>query len=128
MEFTLSIKIEASPEEVYSSWLDSEKHSQMTGGEATISNKIGEHFSAWDGYIEGKNIDLDPNKRILQSWRTGDFEESEKDSVIEILFKDINGQTELTLIHSQLPEHGEQYRKGWEDHYFNPMKEYFSGL
>lgn len=128
MEFTLVAIIDSSPKEIYTTWLNSERHSKMTGGIASISDKIGEKFTAWDGYIEGVNLILEPNKRILQSWRTSDFDEGEGDSQIEILLKEKNGKTELTLIHSNLSDHGEQYKKGWDDHYFKPMKSYFSQL
>ncbi len=125
MEFTLKTRIPAKPSEVYSSWLNSETHSRMTGGEAEISAEIGASFTAWDGYIEGVNIELEPDKRIVQSWRTSEFEDNEEDSLVEILFEELNNNTELTLIHSNLSESGEHYKKGWEEHYFEPMIDYF---
>lgn len=39
---------------------------------------VGEAFEAWDGDIQGKNIELDPPKRILQLWRTSEFEDDDK--------------------------------------------------
>jgi len=126
MEFTVKTSINASAEEIYSAWLSSNGHSEMTGGEATASDVIGDRFTAWDGYIEGKNIALEPFGRIVQSWRTSEFSDEEEDSQIEILLNDEHGITELTLIHTNLPEHGEQYRSGWEENYFEPMKAYFS--
>ena len=127
MEFTLKTRIKASAENIYTAWLNSEGHTKMTGGVAKVSDKIGDSFTAWDEYIEGKNLVLEPYKRIIQSWRTSEFEENEKDSEIEILLYKVGGETELTLIHRNVPESGEQYKKGWEDHYFQPMKDYFSG-
>ncbi|MEL6141335.1 MAG: SRPBCC domain-containing protein [Bacteroidota bacterium] len=126
MEFTLQTKIEASPEQVYKAWLSSEGHTDMTGGAATASDQVGDRFTTWDGYIEGENIALEPFSRIVQSWRSSQFEEDETDSQIEILLKEANGQTELTLIHTNVPESGAHYIKGWEEHYFQPMKVYFS--
>lgn len=126
MEFTLTTKIEATAKEIYTAWLSSEGHSKMTGGEAVVSDKVGESFTAWDGYIVGKNIALEPYRRLLQSWRTLQFEEEEKDSQIEILLNEIDGLTELTLIHTNVPESGEHYIKGWYKSYFQPMKFYFS--
>lgn len=126
MEFTLKTKINTSAKEIYSTWLSSEGHTNMTGGEATISDKVGDSFTAWDGYIEGKNIELQPFHRIVQSWRTLQFEAHEEDSQIEILLNEVDGQTELTLIHSNVPESGEHYKKGWDNHYFKPIKEYYS--
>ncbi|MCJ7468510.1 MAG: SRPBCC domain-containing protein [Maribacter sp.] len=126
MQFTIKTRINARPEKILKTWLSSEGHTNMTGGAALVSDKIGANFSAWDGYIEGRNLELEPNRRILQSWRTSDFNVDEKDSRIEILLKEVDGQTELTLIHTHVPESGEHYKKGWENHYFKPMRAYFS--
>ena len=128
MEFTLKTIIESSPEVIYATWLSSEGHAKMTGGVASISDRVGADFTAWDGYIKGKNLELERNRRILQSWRTSDFEDDEKDSQLEILLNEQDGHTELTLIHTNLSEHGEQYKTGWVNHYFEPMKAYFSQI
>ncbi len=125
MDFTLKTTIVASAKEIYDAWLNSDGHSSMTGGEAMASNEIGKNYSAWDGYISGKNITLDENKRIVQSWRTTQFEENEQDSQIELVFTENNGKTELILQHTKVPESGEHYKKGWVEHYFQPMKIYF---
>jgi len=126
MEFTLKTTIKANAKEIYSTWLSSEDHTKMTGGKATISDKIGEKFTAWDGYISGKNISLETNYKIKQTWRSNQFEESEEDSILEIILNETNNETELTLVHSNIPESGEHYKKGWNEHYFKPMKLYFS--
>lgn len=125
MEFTLTTTIQAPAKEIYTAWLSSEGHTNMTGAEAEISDQAGAGFTAWDGYIEGKNILLEPYRRIVQSWRTSEFEEA-ADSQIEILLQEEEGNTILTLIHTQLPADGEQYIKGWQDFYFEPMKTYFA--
>lgn len=125
MEFTLKTKIYATAQQIYTAWLSNEGHTLMTGGVAVISDKIGDHFTAWDGYITGKNLELEPGKRILQSWRTSNFEKDEADSLLEILLNEVDGKTELTLIHKRVPESGEHYIKGWDDHYFKPMQAFF---
>lgn len=128
MEFTLKTKIDSSAKDIYLAWLNSDGHTKMTGGRATISDKIGDKFTAWDGYIEGRNLELEPYQRILQSWRTSQFEETEEDSQIEILLREVDGQTELTLFHSNVPENGSHYMEGWENHYFQPMRLYFQPI
>ncbi len=85
--FTVSEWFPASPEEIYRAWLDSQGHSKMTGSPARVGSKVGEEFEAWDGYIHGKNLELEPGKRILQSWRTEEFDPSEQDSLLEIVFE-----------------------------------------
>ena len=97
--FTLSATFLSTPEILYAAWLDGDTHAATTGGEpANGSDEIGGHFSAWDGYIEGKNLELEPAKRIVQSWRTTEFEEGDPDSQIEILLEPVADGTKLTLI------------------------------
>jgi uncharacterized protein YndB with AHSA1/START domain len=127
IEFEVSAVIPALPEIVYAAWLNSKKHSRMTGSTAQVSNQVGEAFEAWDGYIQGKNLELDPPKRILQSWRTSEFEDLDEDSLLEILFAAVGASTRVTIHHSNLPAHGMQYQQGWIDSYFDPMIAYFSG-
>jgi activator of HSP90 ATPase len=124
-EFTVSEWFPTSPEEIYLAWLDSKGHSQMTGSPAGVSAKTGEAFEAWDGYIFGTNLELEPGKRILQTWRTTEFDPSEQDSLVEIIFEPVLNGTKVTIHHSKLPAHGSQYQQGWIDFYFQPMKEYF---
>lgn len=125
LKFEVSTTLPRSPKEVYDAWLDSKSHSKMTGAKAKVSAKVGGTFQAWDGYISGKNLKLEPGKRIVQSWRTVEFDDSEEDSQIEITFEPAKKGTKLTLRHTNLPAHGEQYRQGWVDSYFDPMKSYF---
>jgi activator of HSP90 ATPase len=125
MEFTLKILINATAERIYKFWLSSDGNSHMTGGEAITSAVKGGGFTAWDGYIWGKNIELEPYSRIVQAWRTTQFKDNEENSLVEISLREIDGETELTLHHTDVPEGGEHYKSGWEIHYFEPMKEYF---
>lgn len=125
IEFEVSALIPASPEVVYEAWLDSEGHTKMTGGEAKVSSEVGGEFEAWDGYIQGRNLELEYGKRIVQSWRTSEFADDEADSRIEITLDREGDGTKVTLRHTNLPPHGEQYEQGWVDSYFVPMQEYF---
>ncbi|MBN4084778.1 SRPBCC domain-containing protein [Flavobacteriaceae bacterium AH-315-B10] len=125
MEFTLKTTIKATAKQIYKSWLSTQGHTKMTGGVAFVSDKVGDTFTVWDGYIKGKKLVLKPHNRIVQSWRTSQFEEGEQDSQIEITLNETDSETELTLMHSNVPESGEHYIKGWDEHYFQPMKTYF---
>lgn len=128
IEFIISALIPADPQEVYSAWLSSEGHSKMTGSPASVSAEVGGEFEAWDGYIHGRNLELEYAKRIVQSWRTFEFNEDDPDSRLEITLEPVGEQTRLTLRHMGLPPHGGQYEQGWVESYFEPMKEYFAGI
>jgi uncharacterized protein YndB with AHSA1/START domain len=125
--FTLTATIPASPEEIYQAWLDSIGHSEMTGGEAEMSDLVGAEVSAWDGYISGRNLELVPGERIVQSWRTSEFGNEQEDSVITVVLQEIGGVTLLTLEHSNVPDEHRSYEEGgWQSNYFEPMVAYFS--
>lgn len=124
--FTVSTVMPASAERIYKAWLNSEEHAAFTGSAARIDPAVGGTFSAWDGYITGKNTQLEPYTRIIQSWRTTEFPEQAPDSRLEILLKTVPEGTKITLKHSQIPEgQAEEYRQGWEEFYFSPMQAYF---
>ena len=125
VSFEIFTLLPASPDALYEAWLDSAQHSAMTGGTATVSATLGASFSAWDGYISGKNLLLEPGKRIIQAWRTLEFSPSEPDSHLEIIFETHEEGTRVCLRHTQLPSHGTQYEQGWIENYFQPMKSYF---
>src|SRR6516165_4145941 len=127
--YTLSAVIPASPAEIYRAWLDSIGHSEMTGGEATMSDEVGADISAWDGYITGRNLELVPGERIVQSWRTTQFTDEHEDSIITMTLEGVEDGTVLTLVHSNVPDEQTSYEQGgWQEYYFEPMKEYFAEL
>ena len=120
--FGISEVFPASCEAVYETWLDSEGHVAMARSPAVASGEVGGEFRAWDGDITGKNLELTPGNLIRQSWRTQDFDGSEQDSELVITLEAEGSGTRLTLKHTNLPESGMHYKKGWIDHYFEPMK------
>lgn len=125
LSFDVSTTIPAPPGRIYDAWLDSKSHSAMTGAGAIVSDKPGGVFQAWDGYIEGRNLELEPGRRIVQAWRTVEFSDDEPDSRLEITFQAVQGGTLVTIHHSELPPHGMQYEQGWRESYFDPMLAYF---
>ncbi len=126
--FKLSAVFPTNRQSLYKAWLSSKEHSAFTGGKARILARVGGRFTAWDGYITGTTIALEPFRRIVQSWRTTEFPPSSPDSHLEVLFDDARTGTRITLIHSRLPQgKAEQYEAGWKQYYLAPMREYYSG-
>jgi uncharacterized protein YndB with AHSA1/START domain len=124
--FEISTFLPAPPEVVFHAWLDSATVAEFTGSPAEGDDQPGSAFTAWDGYITGTNLEIDPPNRILQSWRTTEFPVGAPDSTVEITLKARPGGTQLLLVHSGFPEsQGEDYRSGWEDYYFAPLKSFF---
>jgi uncharacterized protein YndB with AHSA1/START domain len=125
--YTLTTTMPASPEEIYDAWLDSIGHSEMTGGEASMSEEVGAEVSAWDGYIVGRNLELIPGERIVQAWRTSEFGEEHADSIVTVVLQAIGDGTLLTLEHRNVPDEQRSYEEGgWQSNYFEPMVAYFT--
>ena len=125
-----SIKISAvfpvSAKRLYDAWLNSEEHSEFTGTKTIIRPIVGSKFYAGNDYITGSNITLQPYGRIVQTWRTKDFPAGALESRLEILFEKANGGARVTLIHTRIPSgQAKLYEKGWKQHYFKPMRQYF---
>src|SRR6516162_11569208 len=110
--FTITTTIPASPQEIYEAWLNSVVHSEMTGGEASMSDEVGADVSAWDGYITGRNLELVPGERIVQSWRTTEFDDAFEDSIVTILLQETEEGTLLTLEHTNVPDTHRSYEEG----------------
>jgi uncharacterized protein YndB with AHSA1/START domain len=127
-DFTVSDVIPATPAAIYAAWLDSAGHTGMTGGKrAEAGAAVGDPFTAHDGYITGKNLELEPGRRIVQSWRTTRFTAADPDSRIEVTLEPVAGGTGVTLVHSAVPDGHTGYQAGgWQNNYFEPMKRYFS--
>jgi activator of HSP90 ATPase len=126
---TISQKVvipSASPEEVYDVLMDSEKHTAVTGSAASIDPKVGGKFTAWDGYIFGKNLELERGKKIVQEWMTTEWPESYSPSLLKLTFTKVKDGTEITVVHSNVPaDDAAAYDKGWYEFYWDPMKLYF---
>lgn len=121
-----TIVIDASPIEVYETYVNPEKHANFTGSPATGSPKVGGSLTAWDGYISGKYIELEKGKKIVHEWMTTEWPERYPPSIVELTLKPKGTKTEVTMIHSKVPaEQAERYADGWKEFYWDLMKEYF---
>ena len=124
--YMLSATFHVDPAELFQGWLDSEMHAAFTGSPARIDPRPGGAFSVWDGYISGTTLEIQPPRRIMQSWRTTEFPADKPDSLLEVLFEKVPDGTKLTLKHSRVPAgQAEMYQQGWEEYYFTPMRIYF---
>lgn len=113
----------ASPHAVYELLMDSKKHASFTGGAASISRKVGGKFSVSDGEIQGENLELVPDQKIVQTWRYSDWEVGVY-SRATFALEQVGTKTRLTFTQSGVPdEHYEDIKQGWKDYYWTPLKE-----
>jgi activator of HSP90 ATPase len=118
--------IPAKPVDVYEALMDAKRHTEFTGSKATSDPRVGGEFTAWDGYISGKNLKLESGKRIVQEWKTSEWPADYPPSIVEFTFRQTENGTELTMVHQNVPaEQANSYQQGWIDFYWKPLKKYF---
>jgi uncharacterized protein YndB with AHSA1/START domain len=122
----LEATVDATPEQIFDAWIDGERHTAMTGGEAESDPRVGGRFTAWGGYITGTHEELERPRRIVQRWRTSEFPDDAPDSRVEVTLEPADGGTRIRLTHTEIPDgQGPKYDDGWKEHYFEPMREHF---
>lgn len=115
-----------SPKEVYEAYVDPKKHSEFTDSKATGKPVVGGKFTAWDGYISGKFLELEEGKRVVQEWTSTDFPEGSLPSKLELTFREVPKGTEIVMVHSNVPkEQEDETAEGWTEFYWEPLKQYF---
>ena len=105
-------------------------------GSARNQRRLAAKNATWTQRHEGRfsiieiRVPADPTappNRIVQAWRTTEFPAGSPDSRLELLFDVAKSGTRLTLIQTDLPPgQADQYKVGWRDYYFAPMREYFA--
>jgi activator of HSP90 ATPase len=118
-----SIIFKANPHEIYEILMDVDKHSKLTGSKVKIQRNVGSEFSIYDGDIQGVNLELVPDKKITQSWRYSDWPTGHYAKNIIRLNEVLDG-TRLIFTQTGIPEEFyEDIKQGWQDYYWEPMKE-----
>lgn len=115
----------ANAQKVYEALIDSKQFSEVTGGAPTeINREAGGSFSCFGGMIFGRNIELAPNKRIVQAWRVANWPEGIY-SIAKFELKEQDSKTILTFDHNGFPEsEAEHLEAGWSQNYWNPLEKY----
>ena len=122
-----TVTIDATPMEVYEAYTDPKKHAAFTGQGAKGPARVGGRFVAGDSYIKAKYLKLEKGKRILQEWTTQEWPKGYPPSLLELTMKPKGKRTELTMIHSKVPEEqAEYYAEGWKEWYWEPLKRHFA--
>lgn len=124
-----TVLIGAGPDQVYEAYVDPKKHAKFTGQLATGLPKVGGKFTAGDGYITAKYVELKKGRKIVQEWMTSEWPEGYPASLLEITLKPKGKKTELAMVHSKVPaEQRDYYAEGWKEFYWEPLKKHFASM
>lgn len=122
MDFNYKLKIGADREEVFNALTNPFQIALWSGYPADMKCEEGYEFSLWEGDIAGKNLEIIPNKKLVQEWYFG---EDEKRSIVTIELKIIGSNTTmLELRHINIPnEVYDEIVEGWKEYYLGSMKD-----
>ena len=97
----------------------------LIGSKAKVSTEAGASFSAFGGDLRGKTLHAKKNAVFVQTWRGGNWSKSDPDSILILIFREIETGTELELVHANVPDHdAEDVKNGWKEYYWKPWRAY----
>lgn len=116
--------IPATPQEIYLALTNPLTLHLWTGEEAAMAEVVGSEFSLWEGSITGKNLEFEPNKKIVQQWYFGDQVE---ESIVTIKLHPDKEGTSVELRHINIPDEAfDDIVAGWNESYFALLHEFYS--
>ncbi|MEI7596760.1 MAG: SRPBCC domain-containing protein [Bacteroidota bacterium] len=115
--------IPATPEELYLALTNPLSIKLWSGDEAEMSTEVGSEFSLWEGSIEGKNLEFEYGKKIVQQWYFG---EQEEDSIVTFLLHEHKQATSLEIRHTNIPDEDyDDIVEGWNRMYIPSLIEFY---
>jgi activator of HSP90 ATPase len=91
-----------------------------------IATQAGGAFSLFGGYITGRHIELVPNVRIVQAWRTARWAAGDY-SIVRFALSPSGSQTKLVFDHTGFPAgEAESLNHGWHLNYWEPLAKYLA--
>jgi activator of HSP90 ATPase len=119
------IDFNASPQRLYEALLDDKQFTAFSGRPAEINSEVGGAFSLFKGHIVGRNLELIPNKRIVQAWRVVTWPEGAY-SIVKFELKPQGSGTHVVLDHIGFPDGLHDHLvAGWEENYWSLLKKHF---
>jgi uncharacterized protein YndB with AHSA1/START domain len=106
---------------------DAMKSGMPPGASPTqISREAGGAFTAFGGYVTGRQIELVPNERIVQAWRAGSWNEGDY-SIAKFQLVEQGAGTKIVFDHTGFPKgEAEHLVEGWKTNYWAPMEKFLA--
>lgn len=115
--------IPATPEEIYKALTTEITIRLWTGDSVEIDPQEGGEFSLWDGSINGRFIELVPDKKIVQEWYFGD----EEQSIVTIKLHEHKKGTSFEVNHINIPDEAyEEIVDGWDYEYVGSLIDFYT--
>lgn len=96
------------------------------GKPVEVSPEVGGAFSAFGGYITGRQVELVPNERIVQAWRAASWGPGQY-SIARFELVEQGSGTKLVFDHTGFPPNQREHlAEGWKVNYWEPLEKYFA--
>ena len=130
----------ASRERVYEALMDTNQFSKVVqlsaamqaGGmkpgatPVKISREAGGAFTAFGGYVTGRQLELVPNERIVQAWRAGSWGAGMY-SIARFELVEEGSGTKILFDHGGFPKgQAEHLAEGWRINYWEPLLKFLA--
>lgn len=117
----LQFVINASNDKVWQALVDPKIIELWGAGPAKMDEQVGTQFKLWSGDIYGTNLDVVPQKKLVQNWFGGQWH---KPSVLTLTLTEKGDATTVNLDQTDVPDdEADDIKRGWSNYYFGPMKE-----
>jgi activator of HSP90 ATPase len=117
------LALPAPPDEVYLALTKAQSIQLWTGAEVVFTEEVGTEFSFWEGDIIGKNLEFEPNKKIVQQWYFGDQEEP---SIVTIKLHEDKKGTSLEFVQTNIPDKDfADFTAGIEEYFLGGLADFF---
>src|SRR5260370_14972160 len=118
------VDFKAAPARIYEALLDSKQFSAFSGAPAEINREAGGAFSLFGGQILGRNVELVPNQRIVQAWRSAGWDQAVY-SIAKFELKAQGPETHLIFDQRGFPQGNKEHlEEGWKEHYWERLQKY----
>jgi activator of HSP90 ATPase len=120
------VDFKTTPARIYEVLLDAKQFSAFTKDTAEIQRQPGGAFKLFGGVIEGRNIELAPNQRIVQAWRPK-YWPAGVYSLVKFELAARDSGTRVILDHTGFTEEKWQgLNEGWPMRYWDPLHKYLN--
>jgi activator of HSP90 ATPase len=120
------VDFKSTPARIYEVLLDAKQFSAFTKDTAEIQPQPGGTFKLFGGRIEGRNVELVANQRIVQAWRPASWPAGVY-SIVRFELVARGSGTHALLDHAGFTEDKwESFNEGWVRMYWEPLRKYLS--
>lgn len=121
------IDFAAPPDRVYMVLTNAADFKVITNAPAEIDAVAGGRFSLFGGMIDGFNLELVPDQRLVQAWRAENWAPG-MFSIVRFDFAPLGSGTRMEFTHTGIDEEmHEHLDAGWHKMYWEPIRKYLAG-